>query len=703
MEMDEDSQGGSKPSTKGMSDDDLLKHLKRERARAIGLDNGDELSEERTKALEYYQGTMSDITTLPNRSQAVSSDVADAVETILPDLLEIFTGGDDVAVFAPVGQEDEDAAKQETDYVNHVVFKENNGFMLLYEMFKDALIEKTGVALSWWEETTEDTEEHFTGKSQDELAFVIEKAKAGEFELVSAEPGPMMAPGVPTYNFTIKRSKTYGCVKSKAIAPEDFAVASDTIRLPEATYCAMRSVKRAQDLIAAGVSRDIVDSLPHHTAGDQDEEDSARDTVGESESGGDGEGDLRSVETITHFIRIDADQDGKPEILKVVTGHGETVLISKEQVSRVFFSALTPYPTAHRFYGLSLADLLLEVQKIKTALYRMLLDSGYFALNQRLEVAMDAANGFTIPDLLRNEPGMPIRSKTGGAVRPVQSGSIAFDPYKAIEFFSTVAEQRTGVVRNAQGLNPDTLHDTAKGAMALMAAAQKRVRMIARIFAETGVKDLFLNVHALIRENATQPSIARLRNKWVPVDPTKWGSRKDMVIEVGLGAAGRDHDIASMAQVMAVTEKLALQQGGLNGPLVTAKNVHAVVTSFYEKLGLKAPERFVSDPGDGPQPEKPDPKAAAAQQQTQIQAAKAQADAQLKQQQAQVQAQLDIEEMNRRFELQRAQMQEEFRLREQEMAAEFELRRREAILNARVKVETSTSINGPHMGGDPGR
>lgn len=695
--IEEDQQQPQASAAKGMSDDDLLKHLKRERERAIGLDNGDELSEERTKALEYYQGTMSDIPTLPNRSQAVSSDVADAVETILPDLLEIFTGGDDVAVFAPVGQEDEDAAKQETDYVNHVVFKENNGFMLLYEMFKDALIEKTGVALSWWEETTEDTEEHFTGKSQDELAILMELSKSGEFELIDVRPGPL------GYDITISRSKTYGCVKNMAVAPEDFAVASDTIRLPDATYCAMRSVKRAQDLIAAGVARDIVDKLPSNTAGDKDTEDQARDTVGESESGGDGDGDLRSVETITHFIRIDADEDGKPEILKVVTGHGETVLISKEQVSRVFFSALTPYPTAHRFYGLSLADLLLEVQKIKTALYRMLLDSGYFALNQRLEVAMDAANGFTIPDLLRNEPGMPIRSKTGNAVKPVQSGSIAFDPYKAIEFFSTVAEQRTGVVRNAQGLNPDTLHDTAKGAMALMAAAQKRVRMIARIFAETGVKDLFLNVHALIRENATQPSIARLRNKWVPIDPTKWGSRKDMVIEVGLGASGRDHDIASMAQVMAVTEKLVMQQGGLNGPMVTAKNVHAVVTSFYEKLGLKAPERFVSDPGDKPQPEKPDPKAAAAQQQTQIQAAKAQADAQLKQQQAQVQAQLDIEEMNRRFELQRAQMQEEFRLREQEMAAEFELRRREAILNARVKVETSTSINGPHMGGDPGR
>src|SRR5690606_26922049 len=105
---------------------------------------------------------------------------------------------------------------------------------------------------------------------------------------------------------------------------------------------------------------------------------------------------------------------------------------------------------------------------------------------------------------------------------------LSFEPYQALEYFNTVAEQRTGIVRNAQGLNPDTLHDTAGGAFALMAAAQKRLRLIARIFAETGLKDLYLGVHATIRESATAERMVKLRGKWVPVDPSKWGERNDM-------------------------------------------------------------------------------------------------------------------------------------------------------------------------------
>src|SRR5205807_4251155 len=101
----------------------------------------------------------------------------------------------------------------------------------------------------------------------------------------------------------------------------------------------------------------------------------------------------------------------------------------------------------------------------------------------------DRINESTIGDLLRNEPGVPIRSRTGDAIRPVTAGALGFDAFGALEYFSTVAESRTGIVRNAQGLNPDTLHDTAKGAIALMGNAQQRERLIARIYAETGNKD----------------------------------------------------------------------------------------------------------------------------------------------------------------------------------------------------------------------
>jgi hypothetical protein len=387
------------------------------------------------------------------------------------------------------------------------------------------------------------------------------------------------------------------------VAPDDFTVAPDTTGLKETTYCAMRARPRAQDLKAQGFDPKLIDGLPAWGTDKNTAIELARDTAGEhaqgvlSEAGG--LNDLRTVEVVTHFVRLLGD-DGTLESWRVVTGGGETVLLEAEKANRINFAAVTPYPVAHRFYGRSLADLLVEVQRIKTVLTRIVLDSGYFAFNQRLEVSEDAMGAHTISDLLRNEPGVPIRSKNGEAVRPIPSGALTFDVLGALEYFSTVAEQRTGVVRNAQGLNPDTLHDTAKGALALMNAAQKRVRLIARIFAETGIKDLFVGVHAAIRENATAPRIARLRGNWVSVDPSTWAERNDMTIEVGLGAAGKDFEIAALGQVATVMQSIVTEQGGAVGPIVTVQNVYNAAKRLFGKLGIKTPELFLTDPSMAP-------------------------------------------------------------------------------------------------------
>jgi hypothetical protein len=594
------------------TDADLLQLVARERAAAIGFEGDRELLAEREQALNYYKGHMPDVPALANRSRAVSTDVADAVETVLPDLIEIFTGGDDVASFVPLAQADEAAAKQETDYVNHVVFHKNDGFLTFYTAIKDALLEKLGVFMFWWEENIDIADERFTGKNAAEVALAAED---GEILDLKPEAHAGAGAGAPaeageTYSFTLRQRTDRSDVKIMAVSPDDFAVAADTVSLKETTYCAMRARPRAQDLLDRGVAREIVDALPPYGAREDASVETARDTAGEhvSRDANAGEpNDLRQVEVITHCIRLLSPETGKMEIWRIVTSADETKLIEKEKLNRVMFAAITPYPVTHRLYGRSLADLLLEVQRIKTALTRMVLDSGYFALNQRLEVSTDQAGEYTISDLLRNEPGVPIRSRTGNAVRPVSSGALAFDAFGALEYFSTVAESRTGIVRNAQGLNPDTLHDSATGAMALMTAAQKRVRLIARIFAESGIKDLFLGVHALIRENCSAQRFVRLNGAWTPIDPSSWAERNEMTIEVGLGASGRAHDLQMGREASAILQQIVAGQGGAQGPIVTPANVYAMARYIFAKLGIKAPERFLSDPSDPNAPKPPAP------------------------------------------------------------------------------------------------
>lgn len=660
-----------------LDDDDFLRLVSEERRRSIGFDHDDELTAAREKALNYLKGEMPDVPALPNRSKAVSTDVADAVETALPDLVEIFVGGDDVATFQPLGPEDEERAQAETDYVNAVIFDQNPGFLLFYSIIKDALVCKLGVAKAWWEETETIEETRHEGVAHEAFPVLRSMAEAEGAEIREVEEGPE---GVA---FTLKRTVRTGRQRCMAVPPEDFTFAADTVSLQDAAYCAMRSRPRAQALVDQGYDPALVDRLPEHSDLGDDGLEIARDTAGESRNReGATDRSLRSVEIVEHYIRVDADGDGKTELWRVTTGAGETVLLDKARVELIPFAAITPYITTHRLLGQSLADLLLEIQRIKTALLRMLLDSGYFALNQRLEVATDRANQWTISDLLRNEPGAPIRSKTGDAVRPVGAGGLSFDVTGALEYVSTVAEQRTGIVRNAQGLNPDTLHDTADGARRLIAAAQKRIRLIARVFAETGVKDLFLIVHELLRTHGSETT-AQLRGQWARVDPQAWPPRKAVRVEIGVGSGGREHDLAAGAQLMAMMTQAIQVQGGVNGPLVKPENVFNALKRQTKRLGFKNPELYWSDPrGWTPPPPAPHPEAVRAQAKAQADAARLAQDAQLKR-----------ERLAAEIGLKREQIAAEVRLREAQIAAEAGLR----------GVDPAASVGrGVEVGGEPG-
>lgn len=669
-----------------MDDEDLLAILANERKNSIGFEHDDTLATERETALNYSKGVMDDIPSLPNRSKAVATVVADAIETILPDLVEIFTG-EDVATFAPVGPEDEDAAQQETDFVQHVFFDQNPGFMILYSMFKDACQTKTGVVRWRWEDPQYGETEIFENRTAVEAQALQQYG-----EIVKVTPQDFAPPmAEPLFTIELRQVIQRGSVKVEAFPPEDFTVGADTVRLPAATYCALRTRQRAQDLILDGVDEEVVASLSAYTSTD-DGLDLARDTADESDDHVDGMADLRMVEVVEHYIRL------KGQLWRVLTGNDEKVLIQKEEVEEIQVAAITPYIVTHRFYGESVADKLLEIQRIQTTLTRMALDSAYFALNQRMAVDESKANEFTLSDLLRNEPLMPIRMKQAGAVTPITSPGLSFDAFGALEYFETMAEKRTGIVRNAQGLNPDTLHDTAKGMAALVSASQKRVRMIARIFAETGVKDMMLGIHALVRRNVSSAQKFRFNGKWKDTDPTSWGARNDMAIEIGLGSSGRDAEQQALVLLGEMIEKLITLQAGPNGPYVTPQNLHAYATKFVEKLGFKAPERFISDPAEQPPPQPGvDPAQAEAQAQLQMEQQKLQMQTAADQAKAQSDLQIQREKMAGEMELARYKTDAEISLKERQLTAELALKRELAMIGANSPTQYDV-----HMGGEPG-
>lgn len=666
---------------------DRLALVADEFARAVGRST-DELNAQREKALQYIKGVMDDVPSLPGRSSACSTDVSDAIEMALPDLIEIFTG-EDIATFRPVGPEDVDAAQQETDYVKHVFFEENPGFLNLYSAIKDALSIKTGVFKVFGEEY-EEPEEEFEDQSLDQLASAVQKH--GDRVELKSDLGDMTDPEM-TVDFCI-RAKEKWRARVMAVPPEDFGVSKDTVLLSESPYCFHKTRLRAYELKRRGIDAAKVNALPAYGVIDNQVK-QARDRTDQEVDDRGGLGDHRIVEVIEHYI------DGEDGRYRLLTDGSALTLLEEEEHPTVPFSAITPYIVPHQFIGESVADRLIEIQKINTVLTRMTLDSGYFALNQRMYVNMDKANDWTIADLLRNEPNVPVRGKGDNAIVPLTSGGLSFDTLSAIEHFSVAGEKRTGIVRNSQGLNPDTLHDTARGAMALMSESQKRVRLIASILAHTGIKDVFLLLHRLLRQNATQAETVRLRGKWIDIDPSSWANRQDMTIEVGVGSAGKDAEMARLQAGMVTMQEIIGMQGGVEGPLVKLDNIYAYLKRYFEKgLDFKSAEPFLTDPSvqsEEPQaPPPPDPAVLEAQAKLQMAQQEAMAKQELAQQQAQadvqlaqVKAQAEIETARaiaqEKAALARAEAEERALLKRQENAEAMQMRREMAAFDLQHK------------------
>lgn len=595
-----------------LSQEELLQLVQNEARAAIGFGGQSaELTESREIALEYYKGVMSDVPSLRGRSSIVSHDIADTIEAVMPDLVEIFEG-DEVVNFVPSNSDDIAGAKQETDFVNYVFFNHNPGYEILYTAIRDALIMKIGVFVWHWEDGCPDVEQ-FKGKSEDE--FMAAVATFGDMAQNKTAATPSLAnekqdPKTLLWDFQIVTPREGKCVV-KAWKPEDVAVSDDTVVLGEGTYCAFRSRVRRGELLADGYDPDIISELPKYGYGFDQEIEQARDLVGEfsiRQSDDNNDPNLDLIEISYNYIRYPT-EDG-PQLYRVVTaGANAQTFLKSEPVDRVNASAICPYPQPHRFYGESLADKLAPIQRMKTAIWRVALDSAYYSMNGRFIVVENGMTGDTLSDLVSNTPGSVIRVKDPDAIQPLTSSELSFDPMEMLEYASVVGEQRSGVARASMGLTPDTLHDTSSGMLKLLSNAQRRVRTMARNFAEGGIKRLMLGIHDTVRENATMPQIARLEGSFVQVDPTSWGSRQDMSVEIAGAHGGRDYDMGVFGIAANLQTQLvqAQTQSKVDGQLVGGQNILNLANDMLKRAGVKNPERYFPPAYEPPPPQPPQP------------------------------------------------------------------------------------------------
>ena len=564
---------------------------------------------------------------IAGRSQASSRITFEQVEQLLPGLIETFVGGSEIVQFLPRNPDDEASADAATKAVNYIAHQ-NDITSVLLTMFKDALIQRNGIVKVYWDEGDEGYLETYHGKTMEELVLLSQDPRfefkestpvlMQEGELLELEEDVDMQSIDPSMlRFTVRgiRRPDDGRVRIENIAPENFLINRDSTGLhdPSCRFVANRSRTTVSQLIAAGVDPGVAKKLPPAGASSMNDNlssvrNSQQDVTGfDFVDRTDSE---RSVRVTEAYMLIDRDGDGISEWWRVlVGGNYAEVLISADAVDGHPYASVTPIPIPHRFYGLGIADVVSDINNIQTTLWRQYLDSLYLQTDPRMVVLAQGVGETALPmanldQLLDAVPGGYVEEYAPNAIRPLQQATNAEQMIPALSLHQEMLQSRTGITPEGQGIDPNSINKTAYGVMVQQSASAQRATMIARIFADTGVRDIFKLIYKELLQHATTEFQIMVNGEWTPINPSDWATNLDAQISVGLGHGTRMEKMNNL-QTLASIQKELLEGGMTN--MVTQENLYNTVVELCESLGFKDASRFITDPEQNPpQPEEPD-------------------------------------------------------------------------------------------------
>jgi len=652
-----------------------------------------EIGNLRARATEYYFGDPFGDEE-EGRSQVVSMDVRDTVQAILPSLMRIFFSSENVVQYVPRSAEDVAMAEQATDYVRYILNEDNNGFVLFHSIFKDALVRKTGVCKWWVDEREEVKAETYSGLDDAQLTLVLSQDGVEMVDLISIEDpsapppiidpltGQQLTPTVMIHDVKVKRKIITKRFRVESLAPEEFIVDRRARTLEDADIVAHRKLATVSELVAMGYSQEEVESNTGEDELDTNIERIARNPAqmmfGESANNP----AQRRVLYTESYIRMDMDGDGVAELRKICTMGPSYKIVANDPADDIPFAYFCPDPEPHTLFGMSTADVTMDIQRIKSVILRNMLDSLAQAIHPRTGVVEGQVN---LDDVLNNENGAIIRMRAPGMVQPFTTPFVGQQAFPMMEYMDQIKEARTGMSKASMGLNADALQSTTRLAVqATVQAAQQHIELIARVFSEIGMKRLFKGLLRLVTRHQDKPRVIRLRNQWVEVDPRGWDAAMDVSVNVGLGTGGIDEKMQFL-QAIAGKQEQILQSLGPSNPIVTVGQYANTLTKLVEMAGYKDSTQFFNQlPADytppAPQPQ-PDPTQALAQ----VQIQSIQADIQKKA----AELALEREKMIRADDRERDRIAQDGVLKRQEMELKYQvnLAATQAEIDARVAMD----------------
>ena len=623
----------------------------------------------RATAAEYYNGEP-----LGNeqegRSTAQTMDVRDTVQAMLPSLMRIFCGSDHVVEYAPTGPEDVEMAKQATDYVNYILQQDQDlpFIEIIYAAMKDALVKGQGF-LKYYYDETETTQSYDLENLDDQALNALNSDPDIEIDMlmsVVSDDSPE-----PLHKVRVTKRNKIGKVKVMSVPPEEVLINRHARSMDDAELVAHRAYLPVSDLVEMGYDRDEMEAF----ATDEDDfelfNEEARERFFDRRDVDYRDPSRRRVLYVEAYVHLDVDGDGVSELRRVCCAGPNYEILRSDPADLIPIALFQPDPEPHTALGgLSIADLTMDIQRIKSAVLRSSLDSLAMSTHPRVGIVEGQAS---LEDVMNNEAGGVIRMRQPGAVVPFALPFVGKEAFPMLAYMDEMRENRTGISKAADGLDPAALQSsTLMAVQQTVAAAQQRVELIARLFADGGMTQLYKGLLQLIIKHIDKPRMIRLRNQFVPMSPDRWSANMDVVSNVALGKGGDQERMAMLQQIAGKQEQI-LQTMGPQNPLVDMNNYYQTLIQMLEVAGFKDPLRFFKDPATflpSQEPPKPDPNEALMQVQMQA-------------------IQADIQKKAAELELEREKMQREDDRRRDKDEADIALKAAE--INARYGAQIDTA------------
>ena len=550
-----------------------------------------EVGDQRDRAHRYYYGEPLG-NEIKGRSHHVSMDVFDAVEAVKAMLLETFSADRNVCRFEAQTAEDVMGARMATELTNYIFYRQNDGYKIMSDVIHDALLAKTGIVKRYWKTDYRYESEEFEGL--DEAAFSVLTSDP-QVELTTIEE--LNVNGMVSYSGELRRRFDTSKVCVEAVEPEDFLISPRATSIQDSDFCSYRSARTRGELMSEGFDPDVIAKL--------DEEDMLK------EDGSLGRDSIDSVRKDSTNLSDDEDREyvtiyesyikkHSPELNECVYYkciHSRRVMLDMEMVSEMPFRSFCPFPLPHRFYGMSLADVVVDLQKTMSSLKRGVVDHLFLTTTSRLVANLSLVK---IPrDLLDNRVGAVIDVNSPNpenVVRPLPTPQLNGNVYTAIESMEQEKEARSGASRMSRGMDSTAISKQNSSDLinTFMNASNRRIMVMARNFAENFLKPLMHDIYKLAIQYERQEKMLQLDGQFVPVNPQFLGDRTEMTVAVALTP---EEQMKEAQALLSLDSQFTMNpQDPTLGGLYGQQQRHALLSRAFELMNIKDGGSYLANP-----------------------------------------------------------------------------------------------------------